>query len=248
MIALSPVMVWLGVRWIRSADWKRPPSHTGTEMLLLLGIGLWLMPMIGASVLSSGGVEMFLARTLAYGVAATLGVILAWRMADAPQIRDLRLGLACLAVLLPIVSSVAIAAGGIARLFGVETDGVAHSTLELILQGGPTAAMLVVSAVVGAPIVEEVAYRLLFQGALRRLFSRSGFGDVLRCSLVVGVVFGLVHFGAAPAHAIPGLIALGIGLGIAREGLGIWPVIIAHAGFNIWNVLLAVMSAPSAEA
>ena len=91
---------------------------------------------------------------------------------------------------------------------------------------------LTVMVVIGAPLVEELVYRGLLQGAMARRF-RGGIAVV-----VVAAWFAIIHF--RPVE-YPGLFAFGLVLGAAalltrRLGLGV----VTHAAFNatalIWVV------------
>lgn len=84
--------------------------------------------------------------------------------------------------------------------------------------------VLVAVIVVGAPLVEELVYRGLLQGAARRRLN-----DVLAVVLVAGF-FALVHF--RPVE-YPGLFAFGLVLGVcalATDRIGM--SILAHLSFN----------------
>ena len=88
---------------------------------------------------------------------------------------------------------------------------------------------LVLIVVVGAPLVEELLYRGLLQGAFVRRVN-----DVLAV-VVVAIWFALIHF--RPVE-YPGLFVVGLVLGTCalvtrRIGLGI----VAHAAFNATGLI-----------
>ncbi len=90
--------------------------------------------------------------------------------------------------------------------------------------------LLVLVVVVGAPIVEELTYRGLLQGAFTRRVS-DWIGVV-----VVAAWFALVHF--QPIE-IPGLFVVGLVLGVCalrtgRLGLGV----VTHLAFNATGLIL----------
>jgi membrane protease YdiL (CAAX protease family) len=91
-------------------------------------------------------------------------------------------------------------------------------------------AVLVFVVVVGAPLVEELVYRGLLQGAARRALN-----DVLAV-VVVAAFFALIHF--RPVE-YPGLFLFGLVLGACalatnRLGMGI----VAHMSFNATALIM----------
>ena len=98
-------------------------------------------------------------------------------------------------------------------------------------------ALLIVVAVIGAPIVEELVYRGLLQGALGRTLRqwRGWLAVVLAAAL-----FALVHF--LPVE-YPGLFLIGLVVGVCalrtgRLGMGI----LTHAAFNAAALVVAARS------
>src|SRR5690606_7255759 len=101
---------------------------------------------------------------------------------------------------------------------------------------------VIASAVLGAPIIEELTYRVFLQSALARALV-----DRLAAVLVTSALFALVHrVGAAPVpwHAIAPIFALGLAAGIAyeRPARPLVPIVM-HAAFNATNVALALVLA-----
>ncbi|MCU1503569.1 MAG: hypothetical protein JWM12_2923 [Ilumatobacteraceae bacterium] len=90
--------------------------------------------------------------------------------------------------------------------------------------------LLIIVVVVGAPIVEELMYRGLLQGAFTR-----------RLNEVVGVVvvaawFAIIHF--RPVE-YPGLFLFGLVLGICAQRTGrLGMGIMAHMAFNVTGLIL----------
>lgn len=94
--------------------------------------------------------------------------------------------------------------------------------------------LLVLVVVVGAPLVEELVYRGLLQGAFTRRLD-----DVLGL-VVVALWFALVHF--EPIE-IPGLFVVGLVLGLCalrtrRLGMSV----LAHVSFNATGLLLVAVT------
>jgi uncharacterized protein len=104
----------------------------------------------------------------------------------------------------------------------------ARDTYDSAHGGGVVLLVLVV--VVGAPLVEELAYRGLLQGAFtRRLNDWVGL-------VVVAAWFALIHF--QPVE-IPGLFVVGLVLGVAAirtDRLGM--SVVAHMAFNATGLVL----------
>jgi hypothetical protein len=104
----------------------------------------------------------------------------------------------------------------------------ARTTFDSAHGGG--VALIVIAVVVGAPLVEELIYRGLLQGAFTRRLSE-WIGVV-----VVALWFAIVHF--QPVET-PGLFAVGLVLGVCalrarRLGLSV----VAHMAFNATGLIL----------
>ncbi len=95
---------------------------------------------------------------------------------------------------------------------------------------GPIGVILLVLIVgVGAPVVEEIFYRGLLLGALRK----RGMGPA-PAIVVTAVVFGVSHFEGLP---LPGLVVFGLGAGVLAHRAGrLGPAIAAHVAFNLVSV------------
>jgi len=115
-------------------------------------------------------------------------------------------------------------------------DEQVHLMLRALgrLDGG-WKALVIVSAVVLAPLSEELLFRGLLQSLLLR-YLRQPWAAVG----ITAVLFGVVHF--STPQDIPALVALGVVLGYNYERCGrLWAPILLHALFNamgILNVLL----------
>lgn len=150
-------------------------------------------------------------------------------------------------------------------LAGVPSPQVAHSTLSILRRlaqlSGDTPGVdearlwqfgLIASAVIGAPIVEEVMYRGFLQRAIRGSLHGGG-GFSLKSArwmaiAISGAVFAALHIGVVPiaalAVALPQLFVLSMLLGLAYERSGrIVVPIVMHAMFNLVSVSLTLMTA-----
>jgi membrane protease YdiL (CAAX protease family) len=96
--------------------------------------------------------------------------------------------------------------------------------------------LLVLIVGIGAPIVEEVFYRGLFQGALlkRGLPPAAAIG-------ITATVFGLSH---GELLQLPALIIFGIAAGVLAHRAGrLGPAIAAHVAFNMVTVIALLVAA-----
>ena len=113
-----------------------------------------------------------------------------------------------------------------------------HQELNLIVEHPqlPLRILIVVVAVIVAPVLEELLFRGLFQTAIRSFFEtgsglrRISSSRIWFAIIISSVLFALMH--ANPGHW-PALFVLGIGMGYAYEKSGslLQPIFI-HAFFN----------------
>jgi membrane protease YdiL (CAAX protease family) len=181
--------------------------------------------------------------------AATVSILLArmlHRAAAAAGLsatpRRFALGLVCLPLALPFVYL----AGSVSELIYMVSSGtpisdpIAHPTLQSIVDqpSSPWAWVLIFTAVVLAPIHEEIVYRGFVQTALLRARL-----PVWLSILLTSALFALVHRSSdVPWYAIGTLFAFAICLGFAYERSRSIAVPIAmHMAFNALNVAIAMM-------
>ena len=148
-------------------------------------------------------------------VPALGGLRLNWRIADLPL--GATLGVAAQLVVVPLIYLPL-------RSF-VDSDELARPARELL--GGVGGAELVVmgvAVVVVAPVVEELFFRGLLLGTLRRKW---GTGVAIGVS---SVVFGMTHFQPLLFVALTAVGAIFAGAAVRTGRLA--PAIAVHAGFN----------------
>jgi membrane protease YdiL (CAAX protease family) len=111
-------------------------------------------------------------------------------------------------------------------------DKLSENAEELVDRAnGIGVPLLVVMVVLAAPVVEELVYRGLLQGALVRRIGR------IAGLLVAAAFFALVHF--RPVE-YPGLFVAGLVFGACALVSGrLGPAIAAHIGFNAIGLLIA---------
>ena len=135
-----------------------------------------------------------------------------------------------------LASAALLLAAGINHLAGRETPAVQHELLGVLQRDGGwlTLAAVVVSAVVIAPIAEELITRGLLQTLLVRTL-----GDWSRWLAVVlaSAFFTSLHIPGVPVQALPGIFVLGLVFGALYERTGsLLPGVLVHAAFNGLNV------------
>lgn len=187
---------------------------------------------------------------LGYAGALVIGGILVWFIWPRTTARtglraawsDAWVGLGCLALVAPFYVLVNMGAQAVQQLVtNAPPPEVAHKTLEMILsrRSDPWIWGIVIAAVVLAPVVEELIYRVFLQSCLLNLIGRTW-----PAILATSVPFVLVHIPMTPAAALPGLFVLSVALGMAYERTrSIGVPMVMHIGFNAANVVMAVVSA-----
>ncbi len=141
-------------------------------------------------------------------------------------------------VLLPVLAVGVLATLVQTLVAGSPPPELAHPTLERIVAHptDPWLWLVIASPVIGAPIVEEYVFRLGLQSAIRRMGVSPGLAII-----AASVLFMLVHLSAVPLHALPTLLALGLGMGLAFERTrSLVAPIVMHALFNALNIAMAI--------
>lgn len=147
-----------------------------------------------------------------------------------------------LVVAIPIVMWLAMVSVKIGDLIGAtQPPPIGHSLLRTMTTSDSAIATagLIVSSVIVASVLEEVLFRGLLQSALFDLFNGSRRWLIV---LIAAFAFAVIHSGSVPWQALPGLAALGVILGWLYERTGsLMPCMLVHAGFNLFNVILALV-------
>ncbi|MBK8913927.1 MAG: CPBP family intramembrane metalloprotease [Phycisphaerales bacterium] len=125
------------------------------------------------------------------------------------------------------------------RAIAPQTGPVQHPVLLALEAGGWGvwgSVLLVVSAVVAAPLVEELFYRGILLGALRRRLMSDGLAVAFS-----GLLFGLMHIGV-PDAVLP-LTVMGLLLGYLRiRHHSLWMCVLIHAYFNARTMSFALLA------
>ncbi len=170
---------------------------------------------------------------------------------------DAPLGLGCFLLAFPIVQLAAVVAfqiyTGVTK--GETPDPIAHDVLRSIrdqFAGGTQDVwtwLTIAAAVIGAPIVEELVYRVFLQSAMLKLF-KSAWVSIILSALIFAAMHRVAAEEAArvPWHALIPLFALGVTMGVAYERTRRVGVPIAmHMCFNALMIALVVLGAEPAE-
>lgn len=189
-------------------------------------------------------------------VALLAGALLTDRFASlTPAPRDLPRGALWTAGVLPVVLLSAAASSVVSALLrGTPGPTIAHEGLAAIVADPWSLASLlsVVSAVLLAPIAEEVFFRGCLQNIIRRIAVAFTLPERIAARgavLATAALFAWTHLGVLTAgalHALVPLFVLGIFLGWAFERTRrVGVCIVIHALYNFANVALALALAPA---
>ena len=129
---------------------------------------------------------------------------------------------------------------GIALLLDYQTPMIGHRMLEQMRSAESVAPLVImlVAAVVAAPLLEEMVFRGLVQTSLLNTLGRERRWLIV---VVASILFAVTHLGAAIWQSLAALTVLSLILGFLYERTGsLWPSILVHAGFNAWNVAIVL--------
>jgi membrane protease YdiL (CAAX protease family) len=207
---VASVVVYGAAGWTSSDE---VPLWVGALLQIPLWAG-WTAAVVVAGRKGNGAVEDFGIRV---------------RPLDVPV--GIAIGVAVQLVVLPLVYL------PLLRLLDRTSDDLSAPARELTDRADGTAGWIVLAliVVVGAPVFEEIFYRGLLLGALRK----RGLHDAVAC-LVTGAVFAAMHF---QALQFAGLFVLGTLLSfmvVRTDRLG--PAILTHAGFNATTVAVLYLT------
>lgn len=152
---------------------------------------------------------------------------------------DIAAGAAATVLALPVVLFTLLLSAAARLAMGETVEKVGHPMLESLLTSDALSAtlMFATSAIVVAPIVEEILYRGLLQTALLSAMP----GRRWTVIIIAAAAFALQHLGMPP-HTLPGLFILGLFLGWLYERTGsLLAPIVLHMGFNAFNVGLVLL-------
>ncbi|MFZ9979225.1 MAG: CPBP family intramembrane glutamic endopeptidase [Opitutales bacterium] len=103
---------------------------------------------------------------------------------------------------------------------------------------------IILAVTIGAPIMEELAFRgMLYPGLRRLLEGATGRHARWLAVALTGLIFSIAH--QSPSAALP-LFGFGAFMCLVRDRYGLLTCMAAHAGFNLWN-LVWLKLAPNAS-
>lgn len=196
---------------------QNPQALLSIELFKFILIGL----MIGRARTAEGGLRK-------------IGIIPRWPW------RDLRWGLYAGIIGLGLAGAAGLLVNLISTYLGHPVDPVAHEALQTLREDFSSTLLinLIISAVILAPLTEELLFRGVFQTSLLRLFN----GARWPALLIAATGFSLLHWSVITSwHALVPLFVLGIVWGYLYERTGsLLAPILAHAVFNAANIGIAL--------
>jgi len=239
--------------------------------LMIVGPGLVLLLIPGnpAEQADPGAVEDV--STMAFALQALLSqasaqlppvLYLIWRAGFAPRglhligilpdrpWRDIRWGVLAFFAAVPMVMASIQVTVIVGEFFGQEAPVLAHDMLKMLVDSDSLtgSVLIIVSAVLVAPILEEGIFRGVIQSVMVETLGESRRWAVV---IVASIVFAMMHTDYVHWEnwqALPGLLVLGLVLGWLYERSGsLLPCIIVHTLFNAMNILMALLITLSSE-
>lgn len=154
-------------------------------------------------------------------------------------LRDTIYGLGGGIICFGLAGAAGMLAAWITTLLGQPVPQVSHETLVVLREAFSVELLLtiVLSAVVMAPLLEELLFRGVLQTSLMRLLK----GQRWIAILISAAVFSAIHGWVVPTQALVPLLVLGIAWGYLYERTGsLLAPILAHAVFNAINIAIAL--------
>lgn len=233
---VAALLIYLSVRvgWLLTAAVLGVPAGAATLASGADGFERAAQVQLGAYVfaIGTGALVLMMLRPRAGGGA---GLELRW--GDVPR------GLAAMALLAPVYLMTATVSMLVSSLWtGAPSDPIKHETLAQLKEHGssPWAWGMIAAAAVGAPVVEELTFRAGLQSFWLRVTGAAWGGWAAVGA--TAVCFAAVHIGGVPPSALPALLVLGLGFGLAYERTGRLGVpIVMHVVFNAVNVGVVMM-------
>ena len=278
---------------LAAAGRMRNPAPIGPGAWLMASVATYAAAVVGAGLAGAAlGIRpgtdapidpglTALVNIATYAAAAVVGVLCAAMLArggrnlgtDARTLGlearagDVWAGLGGLPVIMPICIAAGVTVSLIAKALHQEAPRLGHTGLSSMVENRHTwhAWVKAFMAIIGAPVMEELVYRVFLQSAIISALARlrwarsvglegasdrpiASASDVFWGIVVSTIGFVLPHAGmlGGPAHwnALPSLAILGAWLGIVYERTRSPLAVMAiHAGFNAANVAVAMLTA-----
>lgn len=159
---------------------------------------------------------------------------------------DVPVGLGCFVLAYPFIGLMSVLGEFIYEQTQQQAipDEPAHGTLQQLLDhtDNPWMWVIIGGAVIGAPIVEELMYRVFLQGALIKWLKTPWLAIILS-----SLAFTMMHRvgGVVPWYALLTIFAVGMGCGVAYERTKrVGVPITMHMCFNALMVIIALTTQP----
>ena len=241
-VSMMPAVVWLFAAFvvmlaassaqplITKSGWFQEPEYTAqqigtinqlTSYVFAIIAGLGMLFVLKRSTMSDGECK------------AGLGL----------SLLDLPVGLGCFFLAYPFIELMNMLGVFLyEQTQGAAPHGMAHPTLKLFEESpnDPWVWAMLAGAVIGAPFVEELVYRVFLQGALLKWLKSPWLAIVITALIFAGI--HRVGLNPVPWHALIPIFAVGLACGVAYERtrrVGV-PIMI-HLCFNLLNVILAML-------
>lgn len=153
-------------------------------------------------------------------------------------LREICLAIEALVTVVPLALGINLLMAFILLWLGKAIPQTGHTMLE-VLSKSPSwevTAALVISAIVVAPVIEEMVYRGIVQTSISNALCTD---HRFQAILLTSILFALIHGGAVPWPFLPGLLVVGMVLGYVYERSGsLLPCILVHSAFNAFNIVV----------
>jgi membrane protease YdiL (CAAX protease family) len=156
-----------------------------------------------------------------------------------PVSRDLIAGGVGFLAAVPLTLGATAVAVGASLLLHQDVPQVGHRLLQQMIstEDHGAKAMMIASAVLLAPLMEEIIFRGLVQTTLLHWTSSQGPARRWSVIIIASGLFAVIHAGAAQPHTMPALFVLGLVLGWLYECFGsLLPCVLVHMAFNVFNI------------
>ena len=206
------------------------------------GAMLWRM------LASQAGMLPAILYTLIRAAAAMEGGLGGFGLGVRRPVRAVSIAVLGAAVVIPLTLAASSVIVMVLTALGRQPPMIAHETLRVLVESpwGPARWGLILSAVLLAPVLEEILFRGLLQTSLLHSGVVGGRWGVI---LIASALFALIHAGIADPQALPTLFVLAVGLGYAYERSGsLWAPIGIHAIFNTLQITIVLSSTLAPEA
>tara|TARA_E500000318_G_scaffold54309_3_gene50651 strand:+ start:11395 stop:12459 length:1065 start_codon:yes stop_codon:yes gene_type:complete len=249
-VSLLPSVVWIfsalvvmlaassAPTLIAKVAWIQEQGYTDLQMRAINTVGFYLFGMIAGI-----GMLFVLKRSTMAEKECKAGLGL--------SILDFPVGLGCFMLAYPFIELMSMLGVFMyEQTQGMPPEGMAHPTLKMLTDEPSNGWIwaIICGAVIGAPFIEELVYRVFVQGAMIK-WVKSPWLAIIITSLIFA---GMHRVGSAdevvPWHALLPIFAVGVSCGIAYERTRrVGVPIMMHICFNALNVILALVISADAS-